>query len=80
MIGENVAVTFAAAFMVTVHVDVPEQAPLHPPNVDPAAGVAVSVTTVPLRKLAAQALPQAMPDGVAETVPLPPPAFAIAST
>jgi hypothetical protein len=44
----NVAVTFCAEFIVTVHVaDVPVHAPLHPANVDPAAGVAVSTTDVP---------------------------------
>jgi hypothetical protein len=44
----NVAVTVFAPFMVTVHLPVPEQAPLEPVNVDPAAGVALRVTTVPL--------------------------------
>jgi hypothetical protein len=45
--GSNVAVTLRAALMVTVHAPVPEQAPLHPANVLPFVGVAVSVTTVP---------------------------------
>jgi len=45
----NVAVTDSAAFIVTTHVPVPEHpAPLHPANAEPDAGVAVSVTTVPL--------------------------------
>ena len=45
----NVAVTVVAALMVTEHVPVPEQPPpLQPANVDPPAGAAVSVTTVPL--------------------------------
>jgi hypothetical protein len=44
----NVAVTVAAAVIVTVHAPVPLQPPpLHPANVDPAAGDAVSVTLVP---------------------------------
>jgi len=45
----NVAVTDVAAFMVTEHVPVPEQPPpLQPAKVDPPAGLAVSVTDVPL--------------------------------
>ena len=44
----NVAVTVVAADMVTVHEPVPVQPPpLQPLNVEPAAGVAVSVTAVP---------------------------------
>ena len=45
----NVAVTVLAAVMVTVQEPVPVQPPpLQPPKVDPAAGVAVRVTAVPL--------------------------------
>ncbi len=45
----KVAVTDAAAFIVTAHVPVLEQPPpLQPVKVDPPAGLAVSVTTVPL--------------------------------
>jgi hypothetical protein len=45
----NVAVTVVAAVSVTVHVPVPvHPPPLQPANVDPVAGVAVSVTIVPL--------------------------------
>jgi len=45
----NVAVTVVAADRVTVHEPVPVQPPpLQPLKVDPAAGVAVSVTAVPL--------------------------------
>jgi hypothetical protein len=43
----NVALTLLAASIVTLHVPVPEHAPVHPANVDIASGVAVSVTTVP---------------------------------
>jgi hypothetical protein len=44
----KVAVTDASALIVTMHVPVPEQPPpLQPANLEPAAGVAVSVTTVP---------------------------------
>ena len=45
----NVAVTLRAAVIETVHaVAVPLHAPLQPPNVDPLAAAAVSVTEVPL--------------------------------
>ena len=45
----KVAVTDRAPFIVTVQVVlVVVQLPLHPPNVDPLAALAVSVTTVPL--------------------------------
>ena len=45
----KVAVTVVAADIVTVHAPVPEQPPpLQPVNVEPAAGVAVSITAVPL--------------------------------
>ena len=43
----NVAVTVRAWDIVTVQVPVPEHAPLQPPNVEPDAAEAVSVTTVP---------------------------------
>ena len=43
----KVAVTDCAAFIATVHVPVPVQAPLHPANVDPLAADAVRVTDVP---------------------------------
>ena len=44
----NVAVTLRAAVIDNTHEAVPEQAPLHPPNVDPVAAAAVSVTEVPV--------------------------------
>jgi hypothetical protein len=40
----NVAVTLLAASIGTLHVPVPEQAPLQPVKVEPAVGVAVRVT------------------------------------
>src|SRR5262245_15021462 len=70
----KVAVTDIAALIVTVHVPVPVQAPLQPVKVAPAAGVAVSVTAVPLPKAAEQVLPQLMPAGALVTVPGPAPA------
>src|SRR5829696_9159092 len=70
----NVAVTSRARSIATVHVPVPEQpSPSQPANVDPDAGVAMSVTEVPCVKLAEQPDPQSMPAGLLVTVPLPPP-------
>ena len=71
----KVAVTAAAAFIVTVQGPVPVQPPpLQPVNVDPAAGVAVRVTAVPLVNAAAHVAPQETPAGALVTVPLPAPA------
>src|SRR5207249_5008559 len=72
----NVAVTVVAALRVTVQAPGPEQPPpLQPLKVEPAAGAAVSVTAVPLVKLAAQVAPQVMPAGLLVTVPAPVPAL-----
>src|SRR5947209_20373835 len=72
----NVAVTVVAALRVTVQAPGPEQPPpVQPLKVEPAAGAAVSVTAVPLAKLAAQVAPQVMPAGALVTVPAPVPAF-----
>ena len=61
-VGVNVAVTAVAAVSVTAQVPVPAHAPpLQPAKTDPVAGVAVSVTTVPLTKLAVQVVPQSIP-------------------
>jgi hypothetical protein len=70
----KVAVTDCAAVIETVQVPVPVQAPLQPANVEPLAAEAVSVTEVPLAKLALHVLPQLMPDGEEVTVPVPVPA------
>ena len=71
----NVAVTVVPAESVTTHVPVPEQPPpVQPLKVEPAAGVAVSVTAAPLVKLAEQVAPQVIPAGALVTVPLPVPA------
>jgi len=72
----KVAVTVVAAESVTTHVPVPEQPPpLQPLKVAPTAGVAVSVTAVPLAKLAVHVTPQLIPTGALVTVPLPVPAL-----
>src|SRR6266566_3828848 len=62
------------AVRVTVHGPVPEQAlPLQPLKIEPVAGVAMSVTTVPLSNAAEQVAPQSIPGGLDVTVPLPEP-------
>src|SRR5947199_10758680 len=74
-VGVKIAVTTVAALRVTVQGAVPVQLPpLQPVKTDPAAGVAVSVTTVPLVKEAEQVAPQSIPAGVPVTVPKPAPA------
>src|SRR5437773_7101489 len=72
----KVAVTVVAAFKVTEQVPVPKQPPpLQPVKVEPVAGVAVSVTKVPLSNEAEQVAPQSIPGGSEVTVPLPVPAL-----
>ena len=72
--------TAFAASAVTVHVPVPEQPPPdQPANVEVAAGVAVSVTELPLANQPEHVEPQSIPAGELETVPLPLPAFVTAS-
>jgi hypothetical protein len=71
----KVAVTVAAALIVIAHVPVPEQAPLHPAKVEPAAGLAVSVVAVPGVTDWEQVAPQLMPAGLLVTVPEPVPFF-----
>jgi hypothetical protein len=75
----NVAVTLRAAVIEVVQVPEPVHAPLQPANVEPLAAAAVSVTDVPLAKLAVHVVPQLMPVGDDVTVPVPVPAFVTAS-
>ena len=65
------AATLSAAFIVTEQALVPLQAPLQPIKLEPAAGVEVKVTCVPLVKLALQVATQLIPEGELVTVPLP---------
>ena len=58
---------------------VPVHAPVHPKNVEPALGVAVSVTAVPCLKLAEHVGWQAIPEGLLDTEPSPDPASPMAS-
>src|SRR4051794_34074350 len=72
----KVAVTFLAASMVTAQVvATPVHAPDQPANTEPELGVAVSVTMAPEVKLALQTEPQAIPEGLDVTGPLPAPAL-----
>jgi hypothetical protein len=76
----KVAVTLVLAAKVTVQVPVP----LHPPpdqpvNVELVPAVAVSVTAVPLAKLALHVAPQLMPAGMLLIDPVPVPVLCTVS-
>lgn len=71
VVALKVAAADLAAVIVTAHVATPEQTPLQPPKVNPAAGVAVRVTETPLLKFALQMLGQLIPAGVLVTEPVP---------
>ena len=74
----NVAMQPRAAFIVTLP-SVQSASPLHPPNVEPALGVAVSVTTVPTAYIWLQSTPQLIPAGLDVTDPDPVPLIVTAS-
>ncbi len=63
----------------TTQVPVPVQAPLQPANIEPAAGVGVSVTEAFALKLKVQVAPQLMPAGELVTVPVPVPDLVVVS-
>src|SRR5262249_33544182 len=67
----KVAVTDRATSIVTGQAPVPVHAPLQPENVEPAAGAAARLTTVPGSELALPLAPQLIPAGDEVTVPLP---------
>ena len=68
---------FTTVFPEVTQAAVPAQPPpLQPPNTEPDAGVAVSVTSAPGAKLSKQSAPQLMPFGLLITVPEPVPALA----
>jgi len=72
-IRTKVALTSLAWLIVTSQVPVPEQSRCQPAKREPSAAVAVSVTTVPSSKSAAQTAPQSIPAGSLVTVPVPEP-------
>jgi|SRR6266568_4213005 len=72
------AVTLTIPVAETVQVPLPVQAPLHPWNVKPLAGVAVKATWVPSLKFARQVGPQSIPPGALATMPVPPPVMVTA--
>src|SRR4030095_11676832 len=69
----KVAVTELAALIVTMQPPLPEQPPLHQAKLEPASGVTVKVTAVPLGNEAAHVAPQTMPAGELVMVPVPVP-------
>jgi hypothetical protein len=69
----KVADTVVFAFIVTLQAPVPPHPPAHAPNVELAAGVSVSVTTVPAANVPWHVVPQLMPAGLLVMVPPPVP-------
>src|SRR5436309_1034054 len=74
------AVTVVSAVTLIVHAAVPEQPPpVQPVNVEPPAGVAVSMIVSPLATISEQVAPQLIPIGIDSTVPVPAPDLATVS-
>src|SRR4051812_20610219 len=60
-----------AAVIVVTQAPAPLHAPPQPENVEPLAGVAVNVTSVPGAKVVLHVVGQLIPAGVLVTIPLP---------
>jgi hypothetical protein len=74
-VESNVAVTVVSPFSWTWQGPVPLQPPPdQPANFEPDAAVAASATVVPFAKVVVQFVPQSIPPGELDTVPLPEPA------
>src|SRR4051794_19682702 len=71
--AEKSAPTLWSEPIVTWQLPVPEHAPVHPLNVTPAPGAAVSVTGAPALNVAEHVAGQLMPTGEEVTVPVPVP-------
>src|SRR5262245_11685615 len=71
----NVGLTQRTPAMVSWHGPVPVQDPDQPTNSEAWSAVAVRVTEVPVGKLASHVVPQSIPDGLEDTVPLPGPSL-----
>ena len=69
----KLAVTLSAEFIVSMQDDVPVHGPDHPVNVEPIAGVALRVMTVPCATSALQVGAQLIPAGELATLPAPVP-------
>ena len=72
-VAVKVAPTVVLAVRFTTHAPVPVQAPVQPPKAELVLTASVSVTDVPLAKLAVQVVGQLMPAGLLRIVPLPAP-------
>lgn len=71
--GSKSAYTDCGSFKMIVQAPVPEHAPDQPLKVDPLGATAVSVTDVPLFKVAEHCVGQLIPTGLLVTVPVPVP-------